>query len=230
MKNDVMTKPFPVNLLEDLGATNTTTQADDFIGTLMYILRTNCTARDSKALLMRYQNGKKFEEIGESLGVTKQRANAMVNDILAQFTSEHVEMLEKGLKRYMEDVFADRIADFKNVLEESEREELRIKAYNDGYEKGYADGGKMLDKNPANKEAINNIGVETLGLSVRTYNACIRNNLKTIGDILECGDSITECITLGRVSFRELMRTLGKFGINPSISFPRATMELGLGA
>ena len=66
MKNDVMNLPFPDNLFADLGKMQPVQQAEDFIGTLMYVLRTVASARDARVVMMRYQSGKSFEEIASS--------------------------------------------------------------------------------------------------------------------------------------------------------------------
>lgn len=228
MKNDVMNLPFPDNLFTDLGKMQPVQQAEDFIGTLMYVLRTVASARDARVVMMRYQSGKSFEEIGESIGVSKQRANAMLTDTLGKITGEHVNMLTKGMKRYMEDLLDERIAELGNVLEDSERESIRTTSYKEGYERGYADANAKRGSNPVNHNAVNNVEVKTLGLSTRTYNACTKNGMETIGDIIRRGDAITECKSFGVTCFHELIKKLESFGIDALTTFPLASSKYGV--
>ena len=228
MKNDVMNLPFPDNLFADLGKMQPIQQAEDFIGTLMYVLRTVASARDARVVMMRYQSGKSFEEIGDALGISKQRANAMLTDTIGKITCEHVSMLTKGMKRYMEELLDERITELGSVLEDSERESLRTTSYKEGYEQGYADANEKKGSNPVNRNAVNNVEVKTLGLSTRAYNACVKNGMETIGDIIRRGDAITGCKSFGATCFHELIKKLESFGIDALTTFPLASSKYGV--
>ena len=93
MKNEALTKPFPNNLFDDLEVEAPAEQPEDFLATLMYILRCVSNPRDSRAVMMCYKDGKSFEEIGEAFGLSKQRAHYMVQEIICKFTKPYRDML-----------------------------------------------------------------------------------------------------------------------------------------
>lgn len=227
MKNDSLSIPFPMNLFAELETEPPQSTPDDFMATLMYVLRVLGSPRDAKAIMMRFQSGKNFDEIGEALGVSKQRAHMIIQDMLGTITGDQIMMLKKGLSQYMADMLNERIANLEGVLEASEREEIKKSAYEEGYKQGYADRESHKSPNTVNRDAIDNIRLITLQLSTRTFNACYRNNLKTIGDLLNLGDNIVDCKALGRTCFNELMEMLKGYNVNVNEHFPRALIRFG---
>ena len=225
MKNEALMKPFPNNLFDDLEIECPSEQPEDFLATLMYILRCVATPRDSKAIMMRYKEGKSYEEIGEAFGLSKQRAHYMISDILCKFTKQYTEMLSKGIKQYMEDMLMKRIEELMPTISESEREMIKLTAFDEGYYKGYEDGVSGRKAIAMNKDALNNIDISTLQLSTRTHNALCRNEIKTLGDILASGDKLAYFDNFGKTCFSEIIAILKTYGVDIKSSFPNCVKK-----
>ena len=228
MKNDVMDKPFPKNLFADLEIEEPAEEPEDFLPTLMYILRCITTPRDSKAILMRYKDGKSYEEIGDAFGLSKQRAHYMIQEILCKFTSTYLAMLAKGIKKYMEDMLVERINALAPTIAESEREAIKMDAYEEGYSKGYEDGSNGKKKNSANESALNGIEIASLQLSTRTYNALTRNGVRTLGDVVTSGDKLIDFEAFGKTCFAEIASVAKAYGVNILYTFPSCAKKWGV--
>ena len=220
MKNESFNVPFPNNLFKDLGAEMPKEQPDDFIPTLLYVLRCVGSDNDATAVIMRYRYGESFDAIGEFIGLTRQRAHIIVQDTLARISPNYLDMLKYGMKKYMENMLDDRIKYLNELIVNSATEETKNACYKEGYEKGFADATANRKESSANRNTINNILVNTLSLSIRTFNACKRNHLNTVGDILDCGDNIMNCSYLGQSCFREIANKLEALNVNVSEYFP----------
>ena len=228
MRNEAMMKHFPNNLFDDLEIEMPTEQPEDFLATLMYILRCVSNPRDSKAIMMRYKDGKSYEEIGEAFGLSKQRAHYMVQEILCKFTKQYLEMLKKGIKKYTEDLLIERINELKPIIEESERVATRTTAYEDGYKKGYEDGLAQKEANTINQDVLKTIDIESLQFSVRTYNALSKNGIEYLYDVIECGDDLLDFNSFGKTCFHELAETLSSYGVNVNQIFPMCVKKWGV--
>lgn len=227
MKNEVMEKPFPYNLFSDLEIEAPAEEPEDFLATLMYILRCVSSPRDSKAIMMRYKEGKPYEEIGNAFGLSKQRAHYMVQEILCKFTKNYLVMLQKGIKKYTEDLLEERIEELAPVIDASEREVIKMEAYEEGYEKGYEDGSIGRASSAESKSALNGIEISMLELSNRTFNSLKRNGINTLGDVVEAGDKILNFDTFGKKCFAEICEILKTYGVNPVITFPVCVKRWG---
>ena len=225
MRNEASARPFPNNLFFDLNTEPPEAQAVDFLGTLMYVLRSVTDARNSRAMLLRYKDGKSYDELGEALGVSKQRALGIIQSVLDSITGDYVDMLRYGIKKYYDRLFAERVAYLTGVLEDSEREQIKHKAYADGYNSGFADGlvGKQIGT--ANIDLLDGISIETVALSVRSSNALKRNGIKTLGDILRVGDNLINFKAFGKTCFEEVSALLESYDVNIPAVFPKACMK-----
>lgn len=227
MKNEVMNKPFPYNLFDDLEVKAPQEQAEDFLPTLMYILRCVSTPRDSRAILMRYKDGKTYEEIGEAFGLSKQRANYMIQEILCKFNDQYLAMLTKGIKRYYEDMLLERINVLEPTIEESSLETLQMNAYEKGYHQGYEDGVTGRKASATDERTLNTINISTLQLSTRTFNALCRNGIETLGDVIASGDKLLDFNAFGKTCFYEIANTLKTYGANIIATFPACVKKWG---
>ena len=227
MKNDAMLKLFPYNLFKDIGCDAPAGQAEDFLPTLMYILRCVSTPRDSKAILMRYKDGKSYEEIGEALGLSKQRAHFLIQEIVSKFTGDYMQMLQKGIKKYYEDLLIERINALGETIESSERDAIYMSAYEDGYEKGYTDGLEGMRASKASGNTLQTVTLDTLELSTRTFNALTHNRMRTLADVVDRGDRLMDIVSYGKNCFRETANTLELFGVNIERTFPNCVKKWG---
>ena len=222
MRNEASARPFPDNLFYDLNAEPPTTQAEDFYATFMYVLRVVTDARNARAVILRYKEGKTYDELGDALGVTKQRAQNLIQTILDSITGEHVAMLQMGIKGYYEHVLDDRLHSLADTIEQSEREQIAQEAYEKGYRNGFDDGLVGKRNETANIDLLSTIHIDTLPLSVRAYNALQKNGIKTLGDIVAVGDNILTFKSFGRICFIEVAKLLDGYNVNIKSTFPKA--------
>jgi len=222
MRNEASERPFPNNLFYDLGAEAPTEQAEDFFGTFMYVLRVVTDARNSRAMLLRYKEGKSYDEIGDALGVSKQRAQELIQSIVNTISGEYILMLQKGIKRYYDDLFADRIAYLNDTIEESEREQIKQDAYAEGYHNGFIDGLVGKKANTANIDVLSTVSIDTVKLSVRAYNALQKNGIRSLGDLVRVGDKVIGFRTFGKTCFIEIIALLKSYDVNIATTFPKA--------
>lgn len=227
MKNEALEKPFPENLFDDICAPCPSELPEDFLPTLMYILRCVASPRDTKIVLKRYKDGDTFEEIGNAFGISKQRAHITTQDIISQFTYPYIEMLTKGIKKYYEDLLTNRIKELSPVIEKSEREEIKMSSFDEGYNKGYADGLAGRKSNATNQSVLNEVEITTLQLSNRTFNALSRNRIITLGGVVDVGDKLLDFTSFGRMCFYEIANILKDYGVNIESTFPKCVKKWG---
>ena len=228
MKNEVAMKPFPENLFTDLGYPAPEKEADDFIGTFMYVLYQVAPPRDVKVFILRYRNRKSCEEIAEALDISRQRVHAVLLEVLGRITHDHAEMMAKGMKRYMEDLLEQRAESIASTLGEADLAVARAEAYAEGLRVGMAEAtGRGEPEAVAPKTESTGVVLESLGLTTRTYNACKKNDLLTLEDILRTGDGIMNCRSFGVNAFHELMSVLRTFGVNPEDYYPETIQRCG---
>ena len=94
-----------------------------------------------------------------------------------------------------------------------------------GYDNGYADGLAEKKANSGSINVLNVVNIDTLSLSVRTYNALSRNGVKTLGDVVMLGDGIANLHTFGKICFDEIARVLMEYNVDPFTTFPKAVRK-----
>ena len=228
MKNTINELSFPRNLFADLGVEAPAEQPEDFYATLLYVLHSIASAKDVNAVLLRYQYGKSFDEIGERLGCSRQNVHIAVHEALENLSPNYIDMLTKGIKAYMESLLKERIDSMSALIQQSATSDMQFTLYSKGYNKGYEDGLAEKEKNAFDPDAIKDIHLDTLGLSVRTVNACNNNRMYTIGDVLNVRDYILHCRSFGAKWFHELAEMLMSYGVNVNSFFPNTVKKYGL--
>lgn len=216
-------KEFPDNLFEDLGVEAPSELADDFTATFMYVMYDVASPRDVKLMLMRYRKGMTFEEIAKEMEITRQRACAIVQEVTARINGIHIDMLKKGIRKYMDDLLIERVNSLRDIVAVSERESIRAEAYALGVHDGESKAS------PTVSDAFDDIPIDTLGMSPRLYNSCRRNHVKNLANLLKVGDGVIDFRTFGKNCFHELCDLLKGMCIDPSLYFPRAIEKFGMG-
>ena len=216
---------YPKNLLNDLNI-EVENLPEDFYPTLHYILQASTDKRASRIFLMRYRDGKTFEDIGSEFEISRQRANVIVQDVLQTLSSqENRDMLTYGMKGYMEYALQNRINSRGSLLESNERDTLVKNAYERGYENGKRDALTGREDNKADLASVRKIRVASLPFSVRSSNCFMKNDIFTLGDIIDRGDTLKDMTSFGKVSFKEVVNTLLKYDVDVKSIFPRTLME-----
>ena len=215
---------FPNNLFTDLNVQAPKEQPQDFYPTLMYVLHRITSDRNVELVLARYREGLTYETVGAKYGLTKQRVQAIVQDMVDRMHGKYTEMLVKGLKKYTDDLLIDRVENLTPMIVGAEREELVHETYTEAYNLGFKDGSgqNVVSMNTKPLELVN---VNTLDLSARTFNALARNHLYTLGDVMKKGDEIMYMPTFGKTCFHEIANILYSHGVRVLRAFPRATKK-----
>lgn len=215
-------KEYPFNFLDDLGI-DTTEPPKDIIPTFAYVLRCVTDERNISILETRY-NGATYQELGETFGISKQRVNAMLKDIIAKLP-RYKEMLELGLEAYMAHTLDKRVAELSNMLSDDEKALVARESYAKGYKRGYEDAQTLSHANSADIDAIRGVEIETLALSVRSYNCFKNNDIKTLGDIIDLGDNLPTIRNFGKRCFHEIVGIFKTYGADVKSIFPRTCVK-----
>ena len=216
---------YPYNLLNDIG-TNVEHLPDDFYPTLHYLLQTVADKRDARIVLLRYRDGLSFEDIGKEFDLSRQRTNVIVAETLTLLSSkENKEIIANGLKAYMEIALNERINQLGSLLEEDERERIAKEAYSKGYENGKKDAVAGQSMNKTDLAPVRAITVTSLPFSVRSFNCFARNNIKTLGDVIDLGDNLKDIRGFGKVCFTEIINMLMQYDVDVKSIYPRSIMK-----
>ena len=173
------------------------------------------TERERDVLLYRFRDGLTLNETGEIFNVTKDRVRQIEAKALRKMRHpSRANILIYG-------------ADILDIDKERKRRtEVMLNSYKENVEKALESAEKAtlldmrrsIDKklkeiDPDEKVEVD-ITIESLGLSVRTYNCCRRGGYRYIDDFR--GKTVNEILNIrnfGRKSFEELVSTLDQYGI-----------------
>ena len=188
-------KEYPLNLLEKIFDGEIDFElATDFDGTLEYVLHT-LTDREYQIIKMRFVEGLTYEKCGRSYGVTRERIRQL--EVRALRKLKHPSrsaMIKYGIQRYIDNKLA-RI---------TENYEARL---SENYE------ARLSENKPSDLEII---PIESMDLSVRSYNCLKRACIRTIGDLIKIEPKeLASVRNLGKKSYDEIIDKLEKYGLNP---------------
>ena len=216
---------YPHNLLNDIGI-DVEQLPPDFYPTLHYILQTIADKRDARIILLRYRDGRSFEDIGEEFGLSRQRVSVITADLVRELsTVENKEKLKYGMTAYMEHAVNSRIEQLGSLLMETEKKEIIKEAYARGYENGKKDAMTGRADNRADLESVRAIPVNSLPFSVRSFNCFVRNNINYLGDVIDMGDTLKDIQWFGKTCFKEVIDTLKKYDVDVKAIYPRTIMK-----
>lgn len=219
---------YPHNLLNDIGI-ELETLPNDFYPTLHYILQTIADKRDARIILMRYRDGKSYEEIGNEYSLSRQRVNVIIDGLIRKMqTQENRDKLIYGMKEYMEVVLQSRVNQLGSMLAKSEREELIKNAYDRGYQNGIKDSKTGRADNKADLDSVRALPVNRLPFSVRSFNCFSRNEISTLGDIIDKGDKLTSIKGFGITCFKEVVNILSTYNVDVKSVYPRTLIKFDM--
>ena len=214
--NNVMDKPFPVNLYEAI--TGTDTMPVDGTGTLYYLLE--LVAPKNKQLLMqRFKEGFSYRKIGVLNGVSGSRIEAVVSDTIEGL---------KAQKTLLIDGVANSLAKASMICKSEVREKLdaecREKYTKEGYQMGYADGLMKREKTFYSYGKSDEVTIDDMDLSHRSYNALQGNGIYTVSDIINVGNGLMQVRNLGKKSLEEIIMKLYEMGVDVKKYFMRVIL------
>lgn len=202
---------YPENVIDAMGVELRAISEDiaDNITSYYVIL----TDRTERCIVEHFKNHKTLEEIANICGVTRERIRQIICKGLRKL-KHHILRLEK--ENYNEEC--------KKLYAESlKRQEQELTKYRQELvelfrSKGiYGEEAKITFGTVKSGEAesvINNLPIEELDLSIRTYNCCRRYHLNNVGDFRGLNFKDIMCMrNLGKKSARELIRELNKVGV-----------------
>lgn len=180
----------------------------------------NLSDREADVLRYRYQKNKTYEELTEVFGVGRERIRQIEHKALRRMRRQTVakllrmgvsawmdELIEESAERIAEEripkqvhqILTERLAWAEEKQNEKEAELLRL-----------ARDGEMEDPKVILAE---NITVEEMELSVRSYNCIKRAGMKTAADIIaKTYEEMSEVRNLGRKSLEEIILKLKELG------------------
>lgn len=188
MSAKINPKPYPFNLLSDLFAlyAESDHRPDDIEGTVEYALYT-LKPRERQALVWRYRDGWTLQAIADEMGITASGAGMLRSSAFRKLRHPtRSKLLFKGINAYW------------NARLEN--------AYTNGYEKGY-NRAKEEELTDAEQKllAAEQVSLEEMGLSTRSYNALHRRGINTLADILKLTRAhLKNTENLGRKSVEEI--------------------------
>lgn len=171
----------------------------DILPSIMHVLGT-LSGNTAQVIIMRFMLGKTLEEIGCSLGTTKERAR--------QIEAKGLRWLRHPQKRkYIKRGIAE--------ITRNELQKVRENAYRNGYITGrYDEAQSQFDEMPPLSDRLpSEVTVEELDLSVRSYNCLKRAGVEKLSDILDMTMSEVAALrNLGAKSLHEIMFVLKNLG------------------
>ena len=178
--------------------------AEDWMGSLEYILMELIPDDEERALRYRYQEGLSYKEVGEKVGSDRNKAKQKIAWGIRRIRHPR---RAKYLLNGVEEIYTERY------------EYVRESRFNEGYWIGFKHGalGEMApeftnpyrEHNDLTKMPIMMASVSYLQLSTRLHNGLMRANIKTIGELLtKSRRDILKIRNVGRRSVDELEEKL----------------------
>ena len=197
---------WPINLLLDIGIVCNVKEADSIEKNLLYVMD-SLKERDKQILILRYKEGKTYEEMSEIIGVCKQRSQELEHKILRNLSRpERIDVICNGKESVNsyhkhKDEFVDSLSQLKSDIQ-TIREQIEEKPTTSNNTEG---AGTSIYEKP----------ISYLGLSVRAYNCLKRSGLQTIKDL---GDMTREKLlhtrNLGPRTVEEIINKAREFGFD----------------
>lgn len=168
---------------------------EDMLGSLAYVL-CSLPERNREMISLRYKDGLSYNAIGDKYGISRARVEAIV-------TASIKTLREPSMKKFL-------VYGVRGYAQEYHKREMKAKA------------SVEINTSPFD---YSEMSVYDLELSTRSKNALSVAHIKTISDLLRCGDSLRDMRNIGVTSIREMMGELKRFGVNVKKYFPRTCYE-----
>lgn len=208
-------KDYPMNLVLDLSTgwqpidPNTLPKNYDiFVEYALRSMEGKC-GRNVQMVRMRYRDGMTYQAIGNTYGLTLERARQCVNLVLSKIRRS----------RFLIDLICCGV---ETVVKEHEQAEY-AKGYNDGFTSGFAEGisGEEAKRSKVLRNNVDSIPLRDLGLSVRAYNVLYRAGKQTARDIAACSyDDLRKMRNLGMKTLWEIIDKMKSLGYDTSAMGP----------
>lgn len=162
--------------------------------------------RERTVLEMRFLDGKTYEECGKHFNVTRERIRQVEQHAMRKLRGQALKMVMNPAE----------------VFDEMRSRALKAEAEVNAYRKkiknirkvlGCPDTGNIPEE-PEEKTGIDDMSIEDLELSVRSYNCLYRANIRTVGALKKLTyERLRRVRNLGRKSVDEIVAKLKELGI-----------------
>ena len=174
------------------------------------------TPREQEIIALRYQQYKTFEEIGKVYGVTRERVRQILTKAIIKIRYKFThfvekiefEKFEKQEQEFYQKSYDDLVAKRQELIE-------LFKQNGEYTEEMEIYFGEVFPKS-AVKVRYEDLDIEELDLSVRSYNCLRRVGIKKIGDLLKLSYPYDywKIRNLGKKSLKEIVDKLKEHGLN----------------
>lgn len=210
--NEAREIPWPYNLIEELGGEYTQVklctgwegQMDFTASAMQQMVADNLRPRECEALMMYYSHSVTYQDVGAMIGVS----GARVQQIVAK--------AKRKLYRYVPDYASVPYREWetehgKRIAAERQLEEVQTKL--DRLTDKIAD--KLGEASKAAEDDTMQAGIETLELSVRSFNCLGRAGILTVGQLLDMPSPLMfrSVRNLGRKSAEEIIAKVHEKGL-----------------
>lgn len=179
---------FPVNLMLDIfyEENKCGNFPADIEGTIWYIL-SRFDRRVQEVIIGRYKDGKSYDQIGNELGVTRERIRQIEIRALRQMRNPKCRaLLSTGIAEYISQIRITAAESSANKQIAAATEVIKIASDRLSKITGDDELAVMMEKELLKSRRT--IGIDDMGLSVRSFNILARAGLRTVDDILNYGD------------------------------------------
>lgn len=185
----------------------------DWKGTLMYLLE-RLDDREQYIIMSCYHDGKNTKEIGTELGLTPYRVSQILHHALARLTSgSGLSMLQNGMRKHYE-ILTDK--QVKTTREASFIAGWR-RAVETGWTNAPAPDSADITKEALKQASMEDMDIEELNLTVRTYNCLTRSGIHTIGQLQAMSrEDLRRVRNLGVHSVEEICTKLRELNLDTS--------------
>lgn len=176
-----------------------------FPATFEYVLASTMTESEQEMIHLYHRDGHTMESIAKMKNLSSSRVGQIIHKAWMKLHHpRRSEILALGIDEY-----------YKSRAEEQAR-----KARDEGYKEGYADGYKTAYSEKLSDpekviEAIPEVPLEDLGLTVRAYNCLKRAGINTLRELAKSNPTgVAKARNLGKRSFCEVVDVLEHYGID----------------
>lgn len=212
---------YPINLILDIF--NVESECEnipaDIEGTVDYII-SRFDKRVQRVIIGRYKEGKTCEQIGKELGVTRERIRQIETRALRQMRNPKCrKLLSLGIAEYIAQIRISATESSASKQISAATEVIKIVADRLSKITGDDEISVMMEKKLQDSRLA--LTISDLELSARTYNCLSRAGLRTVYDILNCGD-LSKVRNLGERCLEEITQKIRDLGFDYEINASRS--------
>lgn len=207
---------FPLNLILDISHEDEWCEnfPTDIEGTVDYII-SRFDKRVQRVINGRYKEGKTYEQLGNELRVSPERIRQIKVTTLRQMRRPKCRtLLSLGFAEYIAQIRIQAAEKSANKQISAATEVIGLIADRLSKLTGDDELSVMLEKKLQDSRLA--LTIDYLELSVRSYNCLRRAGLKTVYDIINCGD-LSKVRNLGQRSLEEITQKIRDLGFEVNV-------------